>query len=111
MRLNDASVIVAQGETNHWSNAAYHGEENDDSSDGEGKEDICVFVYFLVSQTYRRVHPSLGQQRVGKGQETGGKEARKREWARSLQTKAIFLPRQNILVGQPSQNMHNVKMK
>ena len=45
MRLNDASVIVAQGDANHWSNAAYHGEENDDSSDGEGKEDICVFVY------------------------------------------------------------------
>ena len=45
MRLNDASVIVAQGDTNHWSNAAYNGEENDDSSDGEGKED---FVYLCI---------------------------------------------------------------
>ena len=61
MRLNDASVIVAQGDANHWSNAAYNGEENDDSSDGEGKEDICVFVYFLVSQTYRRDSVLVGR--------------------------------------------------
>ena len=46
MRLNDASVIVAQGDANHWSNAAYNGKENDDySSDGEGKED---FVYLCI---------------------------------------------------------------
>ena len=39
MRLNDASVIVAQGDANHWSNAAYNGEENDDYS-SDNHDDI-----------------------------------------------------------------------